>query len=194
MVEYEELYEEIKEILSEKRFKHTLGVVERAIEYAKIYNVSVEDTKIAAILHDVAKEIPKEESYKMLEEYGVELDEIENKNFNLIHSKLGAIIAKNKYGLPDEIANAIQYHTTGKPNMTMLEKVIYLADATEPGRKYDDKLNQLSLDELVKMIRNNIDDGMRYVLRWTIESLIKRNLYIHLNSIEAYNYYLEARD
>ena len=97
MVKYEELYEIAKEKLSEKRFNHTLGVVKRAIQYAEIYNENMEKTKIAAILHDIAKEIPKEESYNMLEKYEVKLDDIEKRNFNLIHSILGAEIAKNEY-------------------------------------------------------------------------------------------------
>lgn len=96
MVTYEELYEIVKESLSEKRFNHTLGVVERALEYAEIYGANIEDTKKAAILHDIAKEIPHQEAYKMFENFGVELDEIEKKNDNLIHSKLGAVIAKYK--------------------------------------------------------------------------------------------------
>ena len=135
MTDYQTIYEDVKKAVSEKRFNHILGVVKRAEEYAKIYNINIEDVKLAAILHDIAKEIPKEESYKMLEEYGVELNEIEKKNFNLVHGKLGAAIAENKYNMPENIASAIRYHTTGKENMTILEKIIYLADATEARKK-----------------------------------------------------------
>ena len=189
MVKYEELYEIAKEKLSEKRFNHTLGVVERAIQYAEIYNENIEKVKIAAILHDIAKEIPKEESYNMLEKCGVKLDDIEKRNFNLIHSILGAEIAKNEYGLDDDIVNAIKYHTTGRENMSMLEKIIYLADATEPNRNYMSNENELSLNELVELIKTNIDEGLEYTLKWNLQSVLRRNLLVHLNTVKAYNFY-----
>lgn len=189
MVKYEELYEIAKEKLSEKRFNHTLGVVKRAIQYAEIYNENMEKTKIAAILHDIAKEIPKEESYNMLEKYEVKLDDIEKRNFNLIHSILGAEIAKNEYGLDDDIVNAIKYHTTGRENMSMLEKIIYLADATEPNRNYMSNENELSLNELVELIKTNIDEGLEYTLKWNLQSVLRRNLLVHLNTVKAYNFY-----
>ena len=189
MVKYEELYEIAKKKLSEKRFNHTLGVVKRAIQYAEIYNENMEKTKIAAILHDIAKEIPKEESYNMLEKYEVKLDDIEKRNFNLIHSILGAEIAKNEYGLDDDIVNAIKYHTTGRENMSMLEKIIYLADATEPNRNYMSNENELSLNELVELIKTNIDEGLEYTLKWNLQSVLRRNLLVHLNTVKAYNFY-----
>ena len=189
MIEYEKIYIDVKNMLSEKRFKHTEGVVLRAIEYAVVYNVDTQKVKLAAILHDIAKEISKEESYKKLEIYGVKLDNIEKRNFNLIHSILGAEIAKNEYGLEDDIVSAIRYHTTGKENMTILEKIIYLADATEPNRVYDNKENELSLDELVELIKSNIDKGLEYILKWNLQSVIKRNLLVHLDSVKAYNFY-----
>ena len=189
MIEYEKIYIDVKNILSEKRFKHTEGVVSRAIEYAMVYNVDTQKVKLAAILHDIAKEIPKEESYKKLEIYGVKLDNIEKRNFNLIHSILGAEIAKNEYGLEDDIVSAIRYHTTGKENMTILEKIIYLADATEPNRVYDNNENELLLDELVDLIKSNIDKGLEYTLKWNLQSVIKRNLLVHLDSVKAYNFY-----
>ena len=189
MVKYEELYVIAKEKLSEKRFNHTLGVVKRAIQYAEIYNENMEKTKIAAILHDIAKEIPKEESYNILEKYEVKLDDIEKRNFNLIHSILGAEIAKNEYGLDDDIVNAIKYHTTGRENMSMLEKIIYLADATEPNRNYMSNENELSLNELVELIKTNIDEGLEYTLKWNLQSVLRRNLLLHLNTVKAYNFY-----
>lgn len=189
MVEYDVLYNDVKNMLSEKRFIHTEGVIERAIQYALVYGVDVEKAKFAALAHDIAKEIPKEESYKLLKEYGIELNEIEQRNSKTIHSKLGAAIAKNKYGLSDDIVDAIKYHTTGRPNMTMLEKIIYLADTTEKNRKYDSKHDDLTLEELVNLIKEDIDKGLDYVLTWTLKSILDRNMPIHLNTVEAYNFY-----
>ena len=103
--------------------------------------------------------------------------------------KVASVIAKFEYGLSDDIANSISFHTTGRANMSMLEKVIYLADATEKGRVYIDKLNTLTLDEVVALIKKDIDEGLNYVLSFTLKSLLDRNLYIHMNSVEAYNFY-----
>ena len=139
MVSYEELYEKVKSELSEKRFRHTIGVIERAIEYAKIYNVDENTVKYAAVLHDSAKEYSIEKSYEIFEKYGYEPDSVERGNSNLIHGKVAGLIAKYEYGLSDEIASAISYHTTGKENMTTLEKIIYLADATEPRKSLSRK-------------------------------------------------------
>ena len=117
------------------------------------------------------------------------LDDIEKRNFNLIHSILGAEIAKNEYGLDDDIVNAIKYHTTGRENMSMLEKIIYLADATEPNRNYMSNENELSLNELVELIKTNIDEGLEYTLKWNLQSVLRRNLLVHLNTVKAYNFY-----
>ena len=126
MIEYEQLYKEVKNILSEKRFKHSEGVVKRAIEYAKIYNVDIEKIKLIAIAHDIAKELTNEEIDKYVKEYGIILDDIEKKNKDLIHAKIGAYICKYKYDFTDDMANAIKYHTTGKANMSIIEKIILI--------------------------------------------------------------------
>ena len=92
MIEYEELYKIVKENLSKDRFKHSEGVVKRAIEYAKIYNVDIEKIKLIAIAHDIAKELTNEEIDKYVKEYGIILDDIEKKNKDLIHAKIGVNI------------------------------------------------------------------------------------------------------
>ena len=182
MIKYEELYSEVKKVLSEKRFKHSEGVVKRAIEYAKIYNVDIETTKLVAIAHDIAKELSKEENKKYIDEYGIKLNDIEKKNHNLLHAKIGSYICKNKFGFTDEMTNAIRFHTTGRENMSMLEKIIYTADATEEGRNYPS-------DYYVNLSKNNIDRAVFEVCAWTVNRLIERNEVIHLNSIKCYNFY-----
>ena len=185
MIKYEELYNEVKNILSEKRFIHSEGVVERAVEYAKVYGENEEIVKLIAITHDIAKEIPKEERIRYAESIGVELDEIEKINLELIHAKVGAKICKDKYRFSEDMVNAIKYHTTGKANMTTLEKIIYLADATEKNRSYDER------DEIVEMVKGNIDKAMIFVLKWTIDKLVKGEKKIHVDTINAYNFYIK---
>ena len=182
MIKYEDLYNEVKKTLSEKRFKHSEGVVERALEYAEIYNVDKEKVKLVAIAHDIAKEFSEEENQKYINDYNIELDEAERFNKNLIHAKIGAYICKNKYQFTDDMVQAVRYHTTGKENMSMLEKVIYLADATEKNRNY-------CKEPYVEIIKNDIDKGILEVSKWVINSLIERNVVIHLDTIKCYNYY-----
>ena len=182
MIKYEELYEEVKVKLSEKRFKHSEGDVKRAIEYAKVYNVDIETVKLVAISHDIAKELSDEENEKYIKEYNIEIDEVEKRNNNLLHAKIGSYICKNKYGFTQDMVNAVKFHTTGRENMSILEKIIYLADATEENRKYCSSF-------YVDLIKKDIDDGMFEVAKWVINSLLERNMVIHLDTIRCYNFY-----
>ncbi len=184
MIEYEKLYNEVKKKLSEYRFKHSEGVVKRAIEYAEIYNVDKKIVKSVAIAHDIAKELSKEEIEDYIYTYNIELDEIEKVNKNLIHAKIGAYICKNQYDFTEDMVNAVKYHTTGRENMSMLEKVIYLADATEENRKY-------CSNYYVDIIKKDIDKGIIEVSKWVINNLLENNKLIHLDSIKCYNYYIK---
>lgn len=187
MIAYNDLYNEVKQTLSEKRFKHSEGVVKRATEYAQIYNLDIETVKLVAIAHDIAKEFSEEENQKYIEEYNIELDDIEVLNKNLLHSKIGGYICKNKFGFSEDMVNAVMYHTTGRENMSMLEKVIYLADATEENRNYID------IDYYVETVKENINKAMFEVSKWVINLLLERNSVIHLNTIKCYNYYKNAK-
>ncbi len=183
MISYEELYNEAKNTLSPERFKHSEGVVKRAIEYAKIYNVDIETVKLTAIAHDIAKELTNQENEEYINFYKIELDEIEKLNPKLLHAKVGACICEDKYGFNEDMVNAVKYHTTGRPNMSMLEKIIYLADLTEENRTIID------LDYYVGIIKENIDNGLAESFKFLIPFLLKKNSLIHLDSINCYNYY-----
>lgn len=183
LIKYEELYDIAKSKLSKERFNHTIGVVNRAIEYAKIYKVDEEIVKITALAHDIAKELSKEEEQEIINKYNIKLDEIELINHSLLHAIIGSYICQNEYGFNDDMTNAVRYHTTGRSNMSILEKIIYLADATEEGREF---LKQ----EYVDLIKTNIDLGMIEVLKDTIDKLASLKKVIHLDTITCYNYYV----
>lgn len=183
MIEYEEVYEDVKNMLSEKRLKHSERVVKRAIEYAKIYNVDIETVKLVAISHDIAKELSEEENKKYIVKYSIELDSIEKSNNSLLHAKIGAYICKEKYGFSIDMVNSVRYHTTGRENMSILEKIIYLADATEEGRR------EYAASEYVDLIKKDIDKGMVEISKNVINKLLRNNKLIHLNTIKCYNYY-----
>ncbi len=186
MIEYEKLYNDVKNKLSEKRFKHSEGVVKRAVEYAQIYNIDINTVKLTAIAHDIAKELTPEEIKQYIHKYNIVLDDIEKISKQLIHAKIGAYICKNEYNFTDDMVNAIKYHTTGRENMSTLEKIIYLADATEENRKYCSSY-------YVDIIKKDINQGIVEICKWVINKLLQDNEVIHINSINCYNYYTKQK-
>ena len=123
---YKAIDKYVKEKLSENRYMHSISVMNRALEFAKQYGANEQDAIYAGLIHDVAKEVPKNQRVLLAEELGIELDEIEKEATALIHAKIGAYVARNTFGLNDEICDAIRTHTTGCANMTLLQKIIYL--------------------------------------------------------------------
>lgn len=178
---YEEIKEDIKNILSEKRYIHSLGVAKRAEELGKIYGVETEKLKIVGIAHDIAKEMKKEEAYKYAEENNIKLDEIEKREPSLLHSKIGAYICKNKYGFTDDMCQAILYHTTGNVDMNTFDKIIFLADKTEENRTYID------IKEAVETSNKDINEGVLYVCGVAIKYNIKHKKLIHPDTIYLIN-------
>ncbi|MBR1884640.1 MAG: bis(5'-nucleosyl)-tetraphosphatase (symmetrical) YqeK [Clostridia bacterium] len=184
MVSYEKLYQDVKNKLSEKRFRHSELVVKRALEYAEIYNVDKEIVRLCAIAHDIAKEFTDEENMEYITKYDIKLDEIEKKNKSLIHAKVGAEVLKHEYGFTEDMVNAVKYHTTGRENMSVLEKIICLADATEESRDYLPK-------EYVSIIKEDIDRGMVEICKWCMNYILSDNKMLHLDTVKCYNYYLD---
>lgn len=182
MIKYEELYNDVRKKLSEKRFRHSEGVVKRAIEYAQVYDIDIDIVKLVAIAHDIAKELTSDEIDKYVQKYNIILDDIEKINKELIHAKIGAYICKNEYNFTEDMTNAVKYHTTGRENMSILEKIIYLADATEENRKY-------CSSNYVDTIKDDIDQGIIEICKWVINRLLETNEIIYLDSIRCYNYY-----
>ena len=182
MLSYEEIYEIVKDKLSKKRFYHSECVVERCIEYAKIYDIDIEKIKIAGIAHDIAKEIPKEERINIAEKYGIKLDEIEKINTPLIHAKLGAVIAKKDFGCSDDICEAIKWHTTGKENMSLMEKILFMADATGKDRIYE------NVNDLYELAKVNLDEAIIKLMKECIKEVIEKESLVHLDSVKAFNY------
>lgn len=178
--------DEIKNRIGEKRFQHTQRVKDTAIKLAKIYSVDEEKAAIAGFLHDCAKIRDVELLKQKSKEYGLDITGELEKAPQIIHAHLGSILAKKLYNVNDEdILNAIKYHTTGREDMSDLEKIIFLADSTEPMRNFEgvDKLRELSVKDL--------DMAMYYSLNNTIKMLADKNVHIVIDSIKARNFYRE---
>ena len=153
---FNELKEIVKSKMSLKRFTHTLGVVEMSEKLAKIYNANIQKCKVAALLHDICKEMNMEYIKNICKNNFInELSEEDLENNEILHGFAGAYYVKNELGINDkEILNAIKYHTVGAKDMTLLEKIVYIADAIEYGRNYP------SVVEIREETFKNLDKGI----------------------------------
>ena len=176
----------VKQNTGKSRFEHTLRVVDLAIKLAIHYGVDVDKAWLAAILHDLEKNISLEENDMLVKKYGLDDKYLGNKN--LSHSKLAAVVSRDKLGIDDaDILNAISFHTTGRANMSMLEKIIFVADTCEEGRTYKE----------AAMLRNNafenIDDVCVFILEFLQDSIESKGLLLDEDTIKALRYYREKR-
>ena len=165
--------------LKHKRIPHVLGTEQEAIRLAERYGADVEKARRAALLHDCTKKLDMEEQLALCRRYGIQLDGLEQKALKLLHSKTGAAIARDVFGVDDEIYSAIWYHTTGHANMTKLEKIIYLADYIEPSRDFP------GVDKLRKVCYEDLDRGLLMGLEMTIEEMTSMGNPVHHATIEA---------
>ena len=165
--------------LKHKRIPHVLGTEQEAIRLAERYGADVEKARRAALLHDCTKKLDMEEQLALCRRYGIQLDELEQKALKLLHSKTGAAIARDVFGVDDEIYSAIWYHTTGHAGMTKLEKIIYLADYIEPSRDFP------GVDKLRKVCYEDLDRGLLMGLEMTIEEMTSMGNPVHHATIEA---------
>lgn len=179
----DETIKKLKSTLPLRRFLHSIGVADEALNLAKKYHIDEQKAYSAGLLHDCAKYIERDKAIDMLLESGEEVDEFQKKNSGLLHAPLGAVIAQNEYMVKDsQILDAIRSHTTGKANMSDLEKIIYLADLIEPGRNY------LGIDEIKKATYTNLNLGMLYGLEFSIKHVLSKKAVVHPKAIEAWNY------
>ncbi|WP_026886245.1 bis(5'-nucleosyl)-tetraphosphatase (symmetrical) YqeK [Clostridium beijerinckii] len=185
MLSIEEMNLYLKSNLLEKRYMHTLGVSDTAKRLAKLNGVSEKKAEIAGLAHDVAKNLSIDRMREIMKENNVIISDIEEKNMNLWHSIVAPIEAKGKLGIDDdEILDAIRWHTTGKEDMSILTKIIYIADMIEPGRNFD------GVDEIRRATFESLDKGVYFGLTSSIKILLVKNLLIDENTIKARNYFL----
>lgn len=182
-MEYEEIENDVKSVLSEYRFTHSLGVAKKAVELAKIYGVQEETAKKVGIAHDIAKEMTDEEMIEYAKANNIRIDEIETVKPSLLHGKIGADIAAKKFGFTQDMINAIKWHTTGRENMSMLEKIIYVADKTEENRKG----TRFNLEKSRELSTQNIDETLIFLMNEFITYNVKNEWLIHPETIKARN-------
>ncbi|MGN0027959.1 MAG: bis(5'-nucleosyl)-tetraphosphatase (symmetrical) YqeK [Clostridium sp.] len=185
MISIDEMKVYLKNNLIENRYIHVLGVVETAIKLAKINEVDEKKAEIAALAHDIAKNMTIYELKEIIDKNNIELSYDEEENQEIWHSIVGPIVAKEVFKIEDEeILSAMRWHTTGKENMSKLDKVIYMADMIEPNRNFK------GVDILRRETFKDLDNGVLQGLNHTIKYLLNKDVPININSIKARNYLL----
>jgi len=181
----EEMLHYLQMNLKESRLKHSLSVSETAVMLATIYGENIEKARIAGLVHDCVKNKTDAQLIKITNDHKIQLDEISMQNPSILHGLIGSIIAREIMGIYDEdILNAIHYHTTGRKNMSILEKIIYIADYIEPLRIFDgvEELRNLSVEDLNAALIKSFDNTIKYV--------ISQKQLLHIDTIDARNYLL----
>lgn len=187
MYEIEELQlirHKLKKKLDSQRYEHTLGVSFTSAALAMRWGADIRKAELAGLLHDCAKHFTEEELIAKCREDGVFLGEEELKSPAVIHGKLGKYLAEHKYGIQDaDILNAISYHTTGRENMSLLEKIVFTADYIEPCRD-----RAPGLPEVRRLAFEDLDLCMYKILTDTIGYLTKKGAHIHADTMHARDY------
>lgn len=178
----DEFLEEIKKRLSKYRFIHSINVADEAKRLALKYGADPEKAYTAGLIHDIAKDLPKDEQLKMLADSGTKLSDVERQSPKVWHAMCGELILRNELNVTDEeILSAVRYHTTAKAGMSLLEKVLYIADYTSAERDYPD------VDVMREKTERSLEEAMQYGLEFTIHELINEHRPVHPDSINAYN-------
>lgn len=177
-----ELTEKIKAMLDTKRFKHSLAVMEAAVQLAKVHDIPENKCAIAGLVHDCAKGLSDAELLKLAGEFNIFIDNVYRTSPKLLHAPVGAEIARRDLGITDEeILKAIRYHTTGCADMTWMDKVIYVADYISEDRHF------LGVEEMRKLAFQNLNAAVIMGMDFTINNIISKNGLIHSDTINARN-------
>jgi len=180
-MERNEALQIVKEQLTEQRYIHTVGVMEAAIMLAKRFGADPDKAELAAIFHDYAKFRPKEEMKKIIVEQGYPRDLLEYSP-ELWHAPAGAFLVEREAGITDpDVLSAIRYHTSGRPGMGLLEKIIYLADYIEPGRSFP------GVAEVRLQAEEELDEALISSIKNTISFLLKKKQPIYPDTFLTYN-------
>ena len=166
---------------------HVIGCSQTAEALAKQYGADPELARRAGILHDVTKAIGPHDQLLLARHYGIVPSGQEQINPKLLHAKTGAAVARAVFGECEQVVSAIEWHTTGRANMTVLEKILYLADYMEPNRRFT------GVDTLRELVWKDLDAGMELGLRMSLESLAQRGLGVDENSMAAWQFYSNER-
>jgi predicted HD superfamily hydrolase involved in NAD metabolism len=179
----EEMNDKLKKSIRTDRYIHSVNVMNSALSLARLYSVDENKAAVAGLLHDCAKDLKNEDAYEIYKKFDIETDEITKRQPRLLHGPVGAYIAEICYGITDkEILNAIKFHTTGKENMNMLEKIIFISDYIEPERNFP------GVDDIREWVTKDIDRAIVLALDSTIKRVLGKGALLHPATVNARNY------
>lgn len=185
-VKRDKMVEKLKKALDSQRFAHTLGVEKTAVQMARRFGENEERAALAGLLHDCAKCMTLAQMQKAVKDQNV--DSVMRESKALMHALAGMCVARDVYGVEDEqVLSAIRWHTTGHGQMTGLEKIIYLADMIEPGRK-----PYQGLDELRAACMRDLDEAMHMALSMSLEYVREQGKTLHPDTMAALWMYEDA--
>lgn len=186
MIPWQKYDELLRQKLTPKRYEHSIAVMKRSVELAKRYGVDTEKAKLAGILHDVMKDEDKRILLQFIQDSDILLSVAEKNGPPLWHAMVGLLYVRDVLKIEDaDVLNAIRYHTTGRANMSPLEKVVYLADLTSADRDYPD------VEETRKRSEQSLDIGMLYSINFLICDLVKKGNMLHQDTVDCYNELIE---
>lgn len=165
--------------LSDKRYKHSVGVAETAARLAKRYGEDENDAKLAGILHDITKEFDDKKQLDIIKTYRIKLDDVEKNAPKLYHAITAPLVLQKCMTIPPHISGAIRYHTTGRANMSLLEKILYIADYIEPNRDFD------GVEEVRALAFENLDAALKLALVMSVEEVEGKGGTVHKDTLEA---------
>lgn len=186
-IDTKQIIEKLNTMLKPKRLEHSINVAKCAIKLSEIYGYDKEKAYLAGLVHDCAKYFTKEQIDLYVEKYNIELDPLEVDNIALSHSIIGSFAIQDVFNIQDmDIINAVRYHTTGRENMSILEKIIFMADMIEEGRNFPgvDHLRELSFNK-------QLDKALITSFNNTIKFVIDNDQLIHPRSVKARNYLMQ---
>ncbi len=182
----EKMISRLKSKINERRFEHSLGVEYTAACLAMVHGADVEKARIAGLLHDCAKCLPTKEKLEKSRKHKLQISQYEEKNPDMLHGKLGAYYAKERYEVDDEeVLDAIRYHTTGRPAMTLLDKIIFVSDYIEPNRRMIKDMEEIRREAFV-----DIDKCVVHILKNTLDYLDSDSNDIDRMTQLTYDYYV----
>ena len=181
----EEITQKLENMLTTKRLMHSIAVKNSCLQLAQKYEVDAEKAILAGLLHDCAKSLTDDQLLKLSEEFGILADDIQRAEASMLHAPIGAALASRNFAIDDEeILKAIRYHTTGCENMSLLTKILYVADYIAEERSFPE------VDNLRRVAFKNLNASVIMGMDITIKFIIERNKLIHPDTIRARNYML----
>lgn len=186
MAEYMAIMEYLKKNLNQSRLNHSINVSKEAVKLSNLYGYDEKKAELAGIVHDCAKDIKLENQKHYAKNCGFIVDDLTYKIPELIHAPASVYVCKNIFGILDiEILTSIRYHTTGRENMSLIEKILFIADIIEPGRKFE------KVEKIRALAYANIDEALLFALDATIIYIIERKLVLHPDTVKARNYIMD---